>query len=72
LPVQNAGYHAFLLRLRRCANGEKPVWRFSLERPGQPGLLLFSSVDELVRFLLALMDDEVAGQSQNQAGAQKD
>jgi hypothetical protein len=72
LPAHNADYYAFLLRLRHCANGDRPVWRFSLEKPGQAGQLLFSSLEELVSFLLALIDDRGAGQSFDETGARKD
>lgn len=53
---QHSHYHAFLLRLWQADNGGQPVWRFSLEEPGNGLRHLFLSVAELDTFLLALMD----------------
>lgn len=44
-------YQAFLLRLRRADNAGRPVWRISLERPGQAGLLHFDSLSALCTYL---------------------
>jgi hypothetical protein len=72
MPASDAGYHAFLLRLRRWSDGGRPVWRFTLEQPGQDGQLLFSSLEELHGFLLALVEPGEAGRSHNEQLAHED
>ena len=59
-------YHAFLLRLRWADNAGRPVWRISLERPGQSGQMQFESLSALCTYLAAQMQttEEKGGASE--------
>ena len=48
-------YQAFLVRLRWADNAGCPVWRISVERPGQPGQMQFESLSALCTYLKAQM-----------------
>lgn len=47
----DAGYHSYLLRLWRSADGERPVWRASLEHPLTGERWGFPSMEGLMDFL---------------------
>ena len=44
-------YLSYLLRLWRVSAGGLPVWRVSLQQPGQSEQLVFAGLDEAVAFL---------------------
>lgn len=48
-------YQSFLLRLRQADNAGCPVWRISLERPGQQGQVQFESLSALCAYLASQM-----------------
>ena len=47
-------YFAYLLRLWRADGEEEPVWRASLQRPGEEERCGFGSLEELFAFLCSL------------------
>jgi hypothetical protein len=59
-------YLSYLLRLWQTSNGEKQVWRASLESPGTGERQGFGSLDKLFDFLQAQAEfhDEPGGESQ--------
>lgn len=63
-------YQAYLLRLRRADNAGCPVWRISLERPGQAGQLQFESLSALCAYLatqMQLAEEKGGGQDETEA-----
>ena len=56
-------YQAFLLRLRWANNAGHPIWRISIERPGQPGEIQLEGLSDLCAYLTAQMqiDGEKGG-----------
>ena len=44
-------YVSYLLRMWETTDGEQPIWRASLERPGTEERLGFVSLSELVAYL---------------------
>ena len=44
-------YHAYMLRLWETSNGERRIWRASLESPGSGQRQGFASLQSLIDFL---------------------
>gem|GEM_PF-2057545 len=51
-------YCSYLLRLWQTSNGERQIWRASLESPGSGNRRGFASLDELFEFLAAQTEHE--------------
>ncbi len=51
-------YLSFLLRLRRVSVEGVPVWRVSLQRPGETEQRAFADLEELLAFLRAETGDK--------------
>lgn len=51
-------YLSYLLRLWQTPDGDRQVWRFSLQSPGVNEWLGFASLEELVTFLREQMETE--------------
>jgi hypothetical protein len=49
--MKQRGYLSYLLRLWQTRDGEKEIWRASLESPGTGERQSFADVNELVDFL---------------------
>lgn len=49
--MKQRGYLSYLLRLWETRDGEKEIWRASLESPGTGEHQSFANVKELVEFL---------------------
>lgn len=54
--MNQRGYLSYLLRLWETRDGEKEVWRASLENPGSGERLGFASLEDLYCFLNAQTD----------------
>jgi len=63
---QEQRYLSYLLRLWQIGNGEKQVWRASLESPGTGERQGFASLEKMFDFLQAQAEfhDEPEGKSQ--------
>lgn len=63
-------YISYLLRMWETRNGERSIWRASLETPGSGQRLGFASLESLMEFLeaQALLADERDGELDAQAG----
>ena len=68
LKPNDANYHAYLLRLRRVDNAGQPVWRFSLERPGQGERHNFDQLIDVLNFLQQQM--QIDGAANDEARSQ--
>ena len=55
-------YLSFLLRLRRVNVDGVPAWRASLQRPGAAESVVFTSMEALLDFLHAEMEEEATWQ----------
>ncbi len=53
-------YLSFLLRLRRVNADGAPAWRASLQRPGAAEAVVFTTLEALLDFLRAEMEEEDA------------
>jgi hypothetical protein len=51
-------YLAYLLRLWQTSDGERQIWRASLERPGTGERQGFAGLNDLFSFLLARTESE--------------
>ena len=51
--MDKRGYQSYLLRLWQTRDGERVVWRASLEIPGSRERYGFASLSDLFEFLLA-------------------
>ena len=54
--MKQRGYLSYLLRLWETSDGEKEVWRASLESPGTGERRSFASLEDLVAFLQTRVD----------------
>jgi len=57
MKTHRAGYRAYLLRLWRCREGFRRVWRASLEEALTHEVQVFRDVDELLSFLKTLLSE---------------
>ncbi len=55
---EGLGYRAYLLRLWQTTDGDRMVWRASLEQPGTGRRLGFAGLQELVSYLERTVADE--------------
>lgn len=64
-------YHAYLLRLWETSNGERQIWRASLESPGSGQRQGFASLQGLMEFLEVQIksQDELRREPDAQGGA---
>jgi len=60
-------YLSYLLRLWQTPDGDRQVWRFSLQSPGTDEWRGFANLEELVAFLRELVDTE-GGESSVEKG----
>ena len=59
MPKRQSGYLSYMLRLWQTRDGEKRVWRASLEIPGTGERRGFASLKELFDFLEARAEGPV-------------
>ena len=59
-PGARSRYLAYLLRLWKVQDGDRQVWRASLETPGPREYRGFANLEALISFLKARMGEEEA------------
>jgi len=64
-------YQSYLLRLWETCDGEKRVWRASLESPGSGERRGFASLEDLTRFLQAQTEADGGGERDTGCGMRK-
>lgn len=64
-------YQSYLLRLWETRDGEKRIWRASLESPGSGKRQGFASLEGLIQFLRAQMETEEGGEQGAECGSVK-
>ena len=58
MPAEQQRYLSYLLRLWQTSDGEKQIWRASLESPGTGERLGFASLADLFDFLLTQTESQ--------------
>jgi hypothetical protein len=53
---EQSGYQSYLLRLWQTSDGRKTLWRASLQSPGSEERHGFASLEELMSFLKAQVE----------------
>ena len=61
-------YHAYMLRLWETSNGERRIWRASLESPSSGERRGFRSLQSLIEFLEAQTRDQDAQDGEADVG----
>ena len=71
MSERRSTYLAFMLRIRWAENAGQPVWRISVERPGQPGQVRLESLAALCAYLTAQTqnDEEEGGDLEENEGS---
>jgi hypothetical protein len=65
MKSNDLSYQAYLLRLRRVENAGRPVWRFSLERPGRGERQLFDRLGDVFEYLQQQIEVDDAAQDES-------
>ncbi|HOT92648.1 MAG TPA: hypothetical protein PLJ78_17070 [Anaerolineae bacterium] len=66
--MKQQGYLSYLLRLWETSDGDKAVWRASVERPGTGERQSFADVQTLFEFLQREMRESGAGSKEYGVG----
>jgi hypothetical protein len=61
MPAEQQRYLSYLLRLWQTSNGERQIWRASLESPGTGERQGFASLEDLFGFLQAQIEFQDEG-----------
>ena len=61
-------YHAYMLRLWETSNGERRIWRASLESPSSGERRGFRSLQSLIEFLEAQTEDQADQDDEEDGG----
>ena len=65
MPDVTRSTHAYLLRLRRAQNGQRPVWRYELEAADGSVRHQFRTLDGMMNFLARLTDEGLTDLAQS-------
>jgi hypothetical protein len=66
---ETIGYHSYLLRLWRAREGERDVWRASLQDPQSGERISFATAEALFAYLQEQLERTPNGEGDVEAGA---